>query len=51
MDKEFATTVPLGRVADTDEMRGVALFLASPAASFVTGTTFTVDGGSLAGRY
>ncbi len=49
--KKFATTVPLGRVADLDEMRGLALFLASPASSFVTGTTFAIDGGSLAGRF
>jgi NAD(P)-dependent dehydrogenase (short-subunit alcohol dehydrogenase family) len=51
MDKQFAETVPLGRVASTDEMRGIALFLASPASSFVTGETFAIDGGSLAGRF
>ena len=51
INKEFASTVPLGRVATTDELRGIALFLASPASSFVTGATFTIDGGSLAGRF
>jgi len=51
MNAQFAQTVPLGRVANTDEMRGIALFLASPASSFVTGTTFAIDGGSLAGRF
>lgn len=51
LNKDFATTVPLGRVADVDEMRGLALFLASPASSFVTGTAFAIDGGSLAGQF
>jgi NAD(P)-dependent dehydrogenase (short-subunit alcohol dehydrogenase family) len=51
MNVQFAATVPLNRVADTDEMRGIALFLASGASSFVTGTTFAIDGGSLAGRF
>jgi NAD(P)-dependent dehydrogenase (short-subunit alcohol dehydrogenase family) len=51
LNKDFATTVPLGRVAHTDEMRGLALFLASPASSFVTGTAFAIDGGSLAGQF
>jgi NAD(P)-dependent dehydrogenase (short-subunit alcohol dehydrogenase family) len=47
--REFAREVPLGRVADPSEIRGPALFLASPAASFVTGTVLAVDGGALAG--
>lgn len=37
--------VPLGRVGDPSELRGAALFLASDAASFVTGNCITVDGG------
>jgi len=38
---------PLGRLATEDDVAGVAVFLASPAAGFVTGETMAVDGGFL----
>jgi NAD(P)-dependent dehydrogenase (short-subunit alcohol dehydrogenase family) len=41
----FASTVPLGRVADPDETATAAVFLASDAASFVNGIELFVDGG------
>ena len=40
-----AKTVPLGRVGRLKEVGYVAVFLASPAAAYVTGQTWAVDGG------
>lgn len=39
---------PLGRIAQTDDMVGPALFLASPLSDYVNGQTLVVDGGLMA---
>jgi len=39
---------PAGRFGELEELVGAAIYLASPAAGFVTGETLTVDGGYLA---
>lgn len=48
MQQMFRTRMPLGRAGDPPEIAGAAIFLASPASSYVTGISLPVDGGSLA---
>lgn len=45
---QFAAMVPMGRIADPEEIKGLALLLSAPASSFITGVTIPVDGGSMA---
>ncbi len=47
--KEFLLRTPMRRFGRLEELGGAAVFLASDAASFVTGQLLVVDGGSLAG--
>lgn len=43
---ETGKTIPLGRIGDTHEASNVITFLVSDAASYVTGTSVNIDGGS-----
>ncbi|WP_019874054.1 SDR family NAD(P)-dependent oxidoreductase [Sporichthya polymorpha] len=45
---KYLERVPLGRLGETDEIAGPAVFLASDMSSYVTGVTIPVDGGYLA---
>lgn len=46
--EQFTAMVPMGRVAKPDEIKGLALLLASPAGSFITGAVIPIDGGTTA---
>jgi NAD(P)-dependent dehydrogenase (short-subunit alcohol dehydrogenase family) len=46
--QELLMRTPMGRFGKTEELVGAAVYLASDAASFVTGQTLVVDGGFLA---
>lgn len=46
----YLDQIPLGRFADVEDIAGPVLFLASPAASYVTGVILGVDGGMGMGR-
>jgi NAD(P)-dependent dehydrogenase (short-subunit alcohol dehydrogenase family) len=46
-ERQWAATIPLGRMAVVEEMKGLVLLLASPAGSFMTGAAYVVDGGAL----
>ena len=44
--KEIGKTIPLGRIGNTEEAANAIVFLASDAASYITGTALNIDGGS-----
>ena len=44
-EPQIKATSPIGRVGASGELKGVAVFLASDAASYITGQTIVVDGG------
>ena len=46
VQQQYEATVPLGRVGRSGEIKGVAVFLAAAASSYITGQTIVVDGGA-----
>lgn len=45
----IASQIPLGRIAEAEEIAGLAVFLGSEVASYMTGTAIAVDGGAARG--
>ena len=45
--KKVLATIPLGRVANVDEIAGPILFLCTPLAGFISGEIFNVNGGAV----
>jgi NAD(P)-dependent dehydrogenase (short-subunit alcohol dehydrogenase family) len=46
--EKFLSGIPAGRLGQPDDIRGLAVFLASDASSWITGTLIPMDGGNLA---
>ena len=45
--KAFEAQSLIGRIGDTEDIKGLALYLASPCSSYVTGSQIVIDGGSM----
>ena len=46
---EMVSSIPMGRMAKSEEIAAVVTFLAGESAAYITGTTIPVDGGVLSG--
>jgi len=44
--KQIESEIPVGRLAETEDIMGAVLFLAADASGYITGQTIIVDGGS-----
>ncbi len=48
LGETYLRGIPIGRLGEPEEIKGLAIFLASDASSFVTGAMIPLDGGNLA---
>jgi NAD(P)-dependent dehydrogenase (short-subunit alcohol dehydrogenase family) len=48
--KAWDSSVPLGKIAETDQIKPLALYLASDASSYMTGSHVVIDGGAMIGQ-
>jgi len=46
--KKFSAMIPMARIGEPDDIKGLALLLASPASSYITGAVIPIDGGTTA---
>ncbi|HEU0116892.1 MAG TPA: SDR family oxidoreductase, partial [Thermomicrobiales bacterium] len=46
VERLYVADTPLGRIETPDDVAGVVVFLASPAADFITGEAINVNGGA-----
>ncbi|CAN5556122.1 SDR family oxidoreductase [soil metagenome] len=49
--KLWKAGIPMGRFAEVEDVANLVVFLCSPAGSYLTGGTYPVDGGTMAGPY
>ena len=47
-ERQFLSGIPAGRLGQPDDIKGLAVFLASDASSWITGALIPMDGGNLA---
>jgi NAD(P)-dependent dehydrogenase (short-subunit alcohol dehydrogenase family) len=48
LEATFLRGIPIGRLGQPEDVQGLALFLASDASAWITGTLIPMDGGNLA---